>query len=158
MVPLGAIPTPIVSPMRRLTVREDACIGCHLCEIWCVVAHSDSENPVDCYNLDDTRPLPRVRVEENKPASFPLQCRQCSEPLCVFSCPSGAMSRGVDGVIQVDRDRCQGCWICLLVCPFGAVTRGDGHAVKCDLCPSRDTPACVEHCPNEAIIFEEVDG
>jgi carbon-monoxide dehydrogenase iron sulfur subunit len=67
------------------------------------------------------------------------------------------MSRGPDGIITVDRDRCQGCWTCLLVCPFGAVTRGDGYAVKCDLCPSRDVPSCVEHCPNEAIKVEEVE-
>ena len=24
-------------------------------------------------------------------------------------------------------------------------------ASKCDLCGDRETPACVEHCPNEAI-------
>ena len=141
--------------MRRLTVREDACIGCHLCEIWCIFEHSGLNDIVDCFSSDSTRPLPRVRVEECRPVTFPLQCRQCSEPVCVFSCPSGAMHRDESGVIRVDEDRCQACWTCVLVCPFGAVRKGDGHAIKCDLCAGRDFPACAEHCPNEAIKVEE---
>ena len=147
-----------MSEMRRLAVREDLCIGCRLCEIWCVVEHSESGKIIDCYNLEQVRPLPRVRVEENKPLSFPMQCQQCEEPICVYSCPSGAMRRERDGVIRVDPNMCQGCWTCVLVCPFGAVRRGKAYAVKCDLCPGREIPACVEHCPNEAISIEEDGG
>jgi carbon-monoxide dehydrogenase iron sulfur subunit len=141
--------------MRRLTVREDACIGCHLCEIWCIYQHSGSRDLIDCFNIRDRQPLARVRVEENGHLTFAMQCRQCSEPVCVYSCPSGAMERGRDGIVRVDESRCQGCWTCILVCPFGAVRRGDGVAIKCDMCPSREVPACVEHCPNEAISVEE---
>ncbi len=149
--PLGAM------PMRRLTVREEACIGCHLCEVWCVLAHSNSGNLIDCHKAPN-KPSPRVKVHERKPLTFPLQCRQCLDPICVHSCPSGAMARGPDGVVRVDTERCQACWTCILVCPFGAVTKGDGFAVKCDLCPDREIPACVEHCPNEAVQVEEMDG
>jgi len=67
------------------------------------------------------------------------------------------MRRDADGVIRVDTSRCRGCWTCVLVCPFGAVAKGPGFAVKCDLCPFRGIPACVEHCPNQAISLE-VDG
>jgi len=143
--------------MRRLTVREGACIGCHLCEIWCVAEHSQTKNLIDAFKEEFPRPLPRVRVEENRPVSFPLQCRQCDEPLCVYSCPSGAMHRDPDGAIRVDTDMCRGCWTCIMVCPYGAITRGPGYAVKCDLCPDREIPSCVEHCPNEAISVEEVE-
>jgi Fe-S-cluster-containing dehydrogenase component len=28
-------------------------------------------------------------------------------------------------------------------------------AVRCDLCPDRETPACVEFCPNDALYVVE---
>ncbi len=143
--------------MPRLAVREDLCIGCHLCEVWCTVEHSESKDLIRCFNQKTDGALPRVRVEERKPVTFPVQCRQCPEPVCVFSCPSGAMGRDANGVIRVETSRCRGCWTCVLVCPFGAVRRGPGFAVKCDMCPSKGIPACVEHCPNQAISLE-IDG
>lgn len=144
--------------MKKLTIREDTCIGCHLCEIWCVVEHSESKDIIECFHNEIPRPMPRVRVEENKPVTFPIQCRQCSEPVCIFSCPSGAMHRDTDGVIRVDTARCQGCWTCILVCPFSAIRKGQDYAIKCDLCQGREIPSCVEHCPNNAITVEEVDA
>ena len=48
---------------------------------------------------------------------------------------------------------------CVLSCPYGAVVPdGDGHAAdKCELCTQSTSkkPACVEGCPNRAIVFEE---
>lgn len=141
--------------MRRLRISEDACIGCHLCEIWCVVTHSRSGDILECFKREFPRPLARVTVQENKPVTFPVQCRQCEEPICVYSCPSGAMSVAPDGSIDLDQDRCRSCWTCILVCPYGAIRRGPSHAIKCDLCRDREVPACVEHCPNEAIAVED---
>jgi carbon-monoxide dehydrogenase iron sulfur subunit len=36
----------------------------------------------------------------------------------------------------------------------------DGRKVsaKCDLCPGRETPACVENCPNDALYVVEEDA
>jgi Fe-S-cluster-containing hydrogenase component 2 len=45
-----------------------------------------------------------------------------------------------------------------MVCPFGAIQRDMGEdkaASKCDLCYGEDVPACVAHCPNEALTFVE---
>ena len=42
--------------------------------------------------------------------------------------------------------------------PFGAIQRnvvGRKAASKCDLCYGEETPECVVHCPNEALVFEE---
>ena len=147
----SGLPSRPVDTMKRISVREEVCIGCHLCEVWCIVEHSESKDPIICYNMETPRPIARVSVEEKKPVSFPIQCRQCEEPLCVYSCPSGAMHRDPDGVIRVDTERCQACWTCVLICPFGAIRRGETYAIKCDLCQNREIPACVEHCPNEAI-------
>ena len=67
----------------------------------------------------------------------------------------------VTGVIMVDEERCVGCWTCILVCPFGAIRRDSKQrkTIKCDLCEGENVPVCVTHCPNEALVYVEVqDG
>ena len=54
--------------------------------------------------------------------------------------------------------RCQHCEDAPL--HLGAIRqdRERGKAVKCDLCPEADIPACVANCPNEALVYEEVEA
>ena len=107
--------------------------------------------------LKDTDINPRIRIEEKDGVSFAVSCRHCTEPICVKSCISGSLSVE-DGVVRIDRNKCVGCYTCVLVCPFGAVTPSkDGVMQKCELCIENTggRPACVEGCPNKAIVFEE---
>ena len=66
----------------------------------------------------------------------------------------------MSGVVDVDRDRCIGCWTCIVACPLGVLNRDTGGKVvaKCDLCPEQDIPVCVANCPNEALQLLSVDG
>ena len=142
--------------MRRIYVKEDVCIGCRLCEIYCIVQHSKSKNIIKAFR-DEPRPLPGVIVEEKGPISFALQCRHCDDAPCVESCITGAMQRMEDGRIICDLERCVGCWTCIMVCPYGAIRRDQNLKVasKCDLCIGEDIPVCVKNCPNEALVYEE---
>lgn len=146
--------------MKRIIAREEVCIGCRLCEVHCAVQHSRSKNILKAYKREGTRPLPRLHVEESGAVSFALQCRHCDEPLCVYSCLTGAMHRDeTTGLVVHDAERCIGCWTCMLFCPNGAIAKdtGKGKVVaKCDFCPGLETPACVANCPNEALVLEEV--
>ncbi|MHB1127046.1 MAG: 4Fe-4S dicluster domain-containing protein [Bacillota bacterium] len=147
--------------MQRVYAREEYCVGCRLCEVYCVVAHSRYPNDVvNAFKKDKNRPLPKVTVEENKPVSFALQCRHCDEAYCTKACITGAMSKDpLTGVVTNNDDRCVGCWTCILACPFGAIARderGRKVASKCDLCSGTgDIPACVKQCPNEALVYTE---
>ena len=100
-----------------------------------------------------------MRVEEQDGISFAVNCRHCHEPLCLKGCIAGAISRGADGFISIDKNKCVGCCTCVLVCPYGAVTPDEtGHAAqKCELCLNNaaGAPACVKGCPNRAIVYEE---
>ena len=103
-------------------------------------------------------PDPAVRVEEDGAISFALQCRHCDDAPCVAACISGAMTRDPEtGAIKHDPDKCIGCWSCVMVCPFGAIQinldKGKVSS-KCDLCGGDKVPACVAHCPNEALVYE----
>ena len=142
--------------MRRVYVREQFCIGCGLCEVYCRVEHSQSKDPIKAFKTESPRPLPRVRVERNIEISFPIQCRDCAEPWCVYSCLTGAMHRDSTGdQVKVDMEKCIGCWTCIVACPYGALSRdlNSRTVIKCDLCPGREIPACVVNCPNEALVL-----
>jgi len=146
---------------KRIYAREEYCVNCRLCEIYCITAHSEYKNDiVKAFNKSAVRPVPRIIVEENKPISFALQCRHCEEPECVKSCITGAMQKDPEtGVVTNDETRCIGCWTCILACPYGVVMRDFKHkkvASKCDYCmEAGGEPQCVSHCPNEAIYFGE---
>lgn len=145
--------------MKRIYVNEEYCVGCRLCEIHCLVQHSRSKKIIKAFREELPRALSRVLVEEEGPLSFAMQCRYCAEAPCIEACMTGAMHHDeLTGAILCTEERCVGCWMCIMACPFGAVRRdveGRKIALKCDLCYGEETPACVAHCPNEALVYEE---
>lgn len=141
--------------MKRIYVNEQWCLGCHLCEYYCAFAGSGQEDMITA--LKDVQIHPRIQIEEGEGISFAVSCRHCEEPLCVKGCITGAMGI-VDGVISIDESRCVGCYTCILSCPYGAVMPSeDGVVQKCELCMKSISgePACVQGCPNRAIVYEE---
>jgi len=147
--------------MKRVYSLEDVCIGCHLCEVACITEHSLSKDPVKAFMFEKERPISRCTVEENDggAVSFSTTCRHCEEPACLQACISGAVQKGADGRVTIDKEKCVGCWSCVMACPFGSVQRDtrSKRASKCDLCPDRERPACVDACPNRALVFEKGD-
>lgn len=140
--------------MKRVYVNEKWCLGCHLCEYNCAFANSGKD---DMAKLKGIKINPRIQVEEHEDVCFAVNCRHCEEPLCVKSCISGALSVH-DGVIEIDQNKCVGCYTCIMACPYGAVVPSDeGVIQKCELCIKNfcGEPACVKGCPNHAIVFEE---
>ncbi len=146
--------------VKRIIAKQENCMGCGLCEVYCTVQHSKSKDIVKAYNSERPKPISRVTVQRNKPISFAIQCRHCEDAPCVIACLSGAMRKDEkNGQITHDKEKCIGCWTCIMVCPYGAIKMDkEGHVVaKCDLCQGFDEPACVANCPNEALIFKEVN-
>ena len=68
-----------------------------------------------------------------------------------------------DGIVEFDKDACIGCKACIAACPYDAVhIDPETHtAAKCNFCAHRlDVglePACVVVCPEEALIFGDVE-
>lgn len=145
--------------MGKVYVKEEVCIGCHLCEVYCQLQHAQSKDLIKAFKRESPRPLPRLRVEGKGPVSFSVQCQQCREAPCAYACITGALTYDrVRGLVEADEERCVGCWTCLLVCPFGAIRQDTvrGKILKCDLCQGEDIPSCVRNCPNEALVYSEV--
>ena len=146
--------------MKRIWVDKDKCVGCKTCEIQCAVERQSVSKTLTGAVRENPRPGPRVRVSGQTGFSLALQCRHCTDALCVMACPSGAMARDPEtGVVAVDAAKCRGCWMCVMACPIGAVVpSGDYHvAMKCDACTKMEEPACVAGCPTGALICGEED-
>jgi tetrathionate reductase subunit B len=107
--------------------------------------------------------------------SLPMMCQHCAEPPCVDVCPTGASMKRADGIVLVDRHICIGCRYCMMACPYKArsfvhepltqqnpeVPRGVGCVEGCTLCVQRvdrgQLPACVEACPEGAMLFGDLN-
>jgi Fe-S-cluster-containing hydrogenase component 2 len=96
--------------------------------------------------------------------SVPTACYQCSDPVCMIGCPTGAISRplGTREVV-INADTCIGCHRCVNGCPWHNIvpvpydSRTLGRrielATKCDLCVGRGAgPACVQMCPHGSAV------
>ena len=92
-----------------------------------------------------------------------MRCNHCSNAPCVSICPTGALFRRSDGIVDFDTDLCIGCKSSMQACPYDAlyIDPDDHTAQKCNYCVHRVEvglePACVVVCPEQAIIAGDLD-
>ena len=144
--------------MKRVYVNEEWCLGCRLCEYWCVWSASGEQYFPFAFE-GGAKPPAGMQVEDMPNGiHFAVDCRHCDDPLCLKGCISGALYRDDHGAIRVDKSVCVGCHTCIAMCPYGCIVAGADHAPinKCQLCAGKGyEPQCVGHCPNNAIVWEE---
>ena len=141
--------------MRTLLFNRDRCLACLNCELACSVVHSHSGKLSTAID-EEIPPRRRVSMAAGKDGIEALRCEQCLEPLCAFSCKSGAIYRDpISGRTVLDESRCVACYMCLMVCPHGV--RSDparSCVVRCDVCEDLEVPACVAVCTSGALIAQ----
>lgn len=135
------------------------CIGCHACTTAC---KSEHDVPVGVF---------RTWVKQVEKGEFPhtrrvfsvMRCNHCTDAPCVEICPVEALYFRPDGIVDFDKNRCIGCKSCMQACPYDALyIDPDTHtAAKCNYCAHRVDiglePACVNICPEHAIISGDMD-
>jgi Fe-S-cluster-containing dehydrogenase component len=138
---------------------QSRCIGCHACTTAC---KSENEVPVG---------VTRTYVKSVDIGIFPqarrafqvTRCNQCEDAPCVTACPTRAMYRREDGIVDFDKTICIGCKACIAACPYDAIfiNPEDNSAEKCNMCAHRLDiglePACVTVCPTEAILVGDLN-
>ncbi len=140
-------------------IDQTRCIGCHACTTAC-----KSENLVP---LSVTRTyVKHVDVGEFPQARRAHQvtrCNQCAHAPCATACPTSAMFKRADGIVDFDKSICIGCKACMAACPYDAIfiNPEDHSAEKCNFCAHRIDvglePACVVVCPVEAILVGDMN-
>jgi carbon-monoxide dehydrogenase iron sulfur subunit len=125
-------------------------------------AHREDDGDIYTLNLNDPRNESRNQILHDSAGKYvPIFCRHCSDPECVMSCMSGALSKDPEsGHVFYDENKCAACFMCVMNCPYG-VLKPDGvsrkKVIKCDFCRNDESgPNCVRMCPNAAIHVEEV--
>ncbi|HUR79433.1 MAG TPA: 4Fe-4S dicluster domain-containing protein [Thermoanaerobaculia bacterium] len=134
-------------------IDQTLCIGCHACSTAC-----KSENAVPVgVNRTYVKYVDVGQFPAARRAFQVTRCNQCEHPPCVEACPTSAMYRRKDGIVDFDKDICIGCRACIAACPYDAIfiNPEDHSAEKCNFCAHRLEvdlePACVVVCPTQAI-------
>ena len=148
------------APVRwAKVVDQTRCIGCHACSTAC---KSENQVPIGVHRTY-VKSVDVGRFPQARRAFQVTRCNQCAEPPCVFACPTAAMYRRPDGIVDFDKRVCIGCKACIAACPYDAVfiNPEDHSAEKCNFCAQRlDVglePACVVVCPTEAIVVGDLN-
>jgi Fe-S-cluster-containing dehydrogenase component/formate-dependent nitrite reductase membrane component NrfD len=135
-------------------IDQRKCIGCHACTVACKAEH---DVPIGVY---------RTWVKYIEKGEFPNsrryflvnRCNHCDDAPCVAICPTKALYKRKDGIVDFDSSRCIGCKSCMQACPYDAlyIDPYSHTAAKCNYCAHRVEvglePACVVVCPEQAII------
>ncbi len=147
--------------MTRLgfLLDSDSCIGCHACTVACKSEH------------DVPLGVNRTWVKYIETGTFPdvarkfnvMRCNQCDDAPCMTICPTSALFRADNGVVDFQDDNCIGCKSCMNACPYDAlyINPETNTAHKCNMCNHRLEvglePSCQIVCPTEAIKIGDLD-
>ena len=146
-------------PTYGFVIDQRRCIGCHACTVAC---KSENQVPVGVF---------RTWVKSVEKGTYPntrrhflvQRCNHCANSPCTTICPTSALYRRPDGIVDFDNRRCIGCKACMQACPYDAIyiDPATNTAAKCHYCAHRVEvglePACVLVCPTQAIISGDLD-
>jgi Fe-S-cluster-containing dehydrogenase component/formate-dependent nitrite reductase membrane component NrfD len=146
-------------PQWAKVIDQTRCIGCHACTTAC---KSENDVPVGVTRTY-VKHVDVGRWPQTRRAHQVTRCNQCAHAPCVAACPTSAMFKRADGIVDFDKSVCIGCKACMAACPYDAIfiNPEDHSAEKCNFCAHRIDiglePACVTVCPVEAILVGDMN-
>jgi Fe-S-cluster-containing dehydrogenase component/formate-dependent nitrite reductase membrane component NrfD len=146
-------------PQWAKVIDQTRCIGCHACTTAC---KSENDVPVGVTRTY-VKHVDVGRWPQTRRAHQVTRCNQCAHAPCVAACPTSAMFKRADGIVDFDKSVCIGCKACMAACPYDAIfiNPEDHSAEKCNFCAHRIDiglePACVVVCPVEAILVGDMN-
>ncbi len=135
------------------------CIGCHACTIACKAEHDIPVGVNRCW----VKTVEQGTFPATRRLFFPVLCNQCDDAPCAKICPTNALFKRRDGIVDLHGDSCIGCRACMVAWPYDQlfIDPNTHTAEKCNFCANRVEnellPACVSVCPTECRIFGDLD-
>src|ERR1041385_3860321 len=146
-------------PRYGFAIDLRKCIGCHACTIACKAEHQIPIGVNRCW----VKTVEQGSFPQTQRFFFPVLCNQCDAAPCMRICPTRALYKRRDGIVDLDPAACIGCRACMVACPYDQlfIDPNTHTAEKCNFCANRVEqqllPACVSVCPTECRIFGDLD-
>jgi Fe-S-cluster-containing dehydrogenase component/formate-dependent nitrite reductase membrane component NrfD len=140
-------------------IDQHRCIGCHACTVACKEEHNIAVG----VNRTWVKYIEKGRYPNTRRHFAVLRCNHCDDAPCIAICPTVALFRRADGIVDFDNERCIGCKSCMQACPYDAlyIDPERNTAAKCNFDASRVErgykPACEVVCPTQAILSGDLD-
>src|SRR5512145_2610187 len=140
-------------------IDQNRCIGCHACTVACKEEHNI---PIGV-NRTWVKYIEKGQYPDVRRHFAVLRCNHCDDAPCIEICPTVALFRRRDGIVDFDHERCIGCKSCMQACPYDAlyIDPERNTAAKCNFDASRIDmgykPACEVVCPTQAILSGDLD-
>ena len=150
---------------------QTRCIGCNSCTVACKDYYNTNPGPVRWRRHQTHEDLNSSGVFY----SLVMACNHCKEPACKAACGAGAIEKRADGIVFVNRDKCQQLRSCITACPFAEPGIADdrqepnrkdtwivNHPMqKCNMCmelqDKGEKTVCERSCPVRAIEIGDYD-
>lgn len=158
-----------------IAIDSKRCMACYACFMACKDEHCGWASKLSAPQPHmgqfwmDIREWERGDNERRiKTATVPTPCSHCQNPACQAAATvDGAVYQRDDGIVIIDPEKAKGQKQIVEACPIGAIYWNEELQVpqKCTMCaellddpeyPGKE-PRCVEACPNEALIFGDLD-
>ena len=114
---------------------------CGACMAACSSAYFKAADPKSSrIQIEEVTGMPKMKV-----------CNQCGA--CIAVCPTNALERDQNGVVQLRGNKCTGCLMCVGFCDAGNMffnAERQPEPFKCIACG-----LCAKACKSEALILDQ---
>lgn len=157
-----------------IAINSARCMACYACFMACKDEHcgwdtalSKAQPHMGQYWMNIVEWERGDSERRIKTATVPTPCSHCDNPACMAAAKDGAVYKRPDGVVIIDPEKAVGQKAIADACPVHAVYWNEELQLpqKCTMCaellddpeyPGKE-PRCVEACPNQALIFGDLD-
>ena len=158
-----------------IAIDSKRCMACYACFMACKDEHCGWASKLSAPQPHMGQYWMNIKEWERgdnerriKTATVPTPCSHCQNAPCQAAATvEGAVYKRDDGIVIIDPEKAKGQKQIVDACPIGAIYWNEELQLpqKCTMCaellddpeyPGKE-PRCVEACPNEALIFGDLD-
>ncbi len=114
----------LVKATSALVINLNRCTRCGNCVNACAELH-EGISRLTRHGMKFEVPV-RNRPEELEKILVTTSCMHCKDPECMIGCPTGAITRDVNGEVFIE-DSCIGCGNCARRCPYGNISLAEAN-------------------------------